>query len=86
MQWRTQFLIRRAQLLKRSRHKLFRLASNSRSANSQAILCIDTLFALLFDFQHLLRALTDRHVPRGLVDQSASGHVLQALLLDFDVD
>ncbi|TFB03672.1 hypothetical protein CCMA1212_004310 [Trichoderma ghanense] len=86
VQRRSQLLIGRAQLFQRSRDKLFRLAADTSSANGQAVLGVDALFALLLDLEHLLRALPNGHVSWRLVDQSAPGHVLQALLLDLDVD
>ena len=81
----TQQIISIAELLERAGHELLRLSTDTGAANGQTIRTIDTLLLLLLDLQHLLCAGADRHVPGRLVDLPAARHVLQALLLDLDV-
>lgn len=86
VQGRAEGVVAVAQLLEGARDKLFRLGADARGANGQAVGPVDALLALLLDLEHLLGALGDGHEARGLVDEAAAGHVLEALLFHLDVE
>jgi hypothetical protein len=76
-----------AQLAQGTRDNLLVDSANSGNTDRKAVPRVDTLLLdVLLDLDHLLRALLDSHVARGLVDEAAAGHVLNALLLDLDVE
>lgn len=86
VQRRAKIVVSRTQLLERAGNKFLRLSTNASGSNSQTVLGADTFLSILLDLEHLRSTLADSHVARRFVNQSTSSHVLQALLLDLDVD